>query len=123
LGVSAALAQKPETAPAASASSALTNPPVFQGLMVDAKGKDVGRLFLGFQGPIDGALVTSTNVVRQISKTWVSLQVRDFATGFLIVDPSQSLTYFFQSADCTGQAYFPARVTLDATAPYKGLSP
>jgi hypothetical protein len=45
LGVSAAVAQQPETAPAVSAST-LTNPPVFQGLMVDAKGKTVGRLFI-----------------------------------------------------------------------------
>jgi hypothetical protein len=40
LCLSAAVAQQPETAAnaAAAASSALTNPPVFQGLMVDAKG-------------------------------------------------------------------------------------
>lgn len=51
LGLSGAVAQQPETELAASASSALTNPPVFQGLMVDAKGKTVGRLgALGHDG-------------------------------------------------------------------------
>jgi hypothetical protein len=60
LGLSAAVAQQLGTATnkaAASASSALTNPPVFQGLMVDAKGKTVGRFFPNFSGPPFGGLM------------------------------------------------------------------
>jgi hypothetical protein len=40
LGLSAAVAQQRETTTAATA-----QPPVFQGLMLDAKGKTVGRIF------------------------------------------------------------------------------
>jgi hypothetical protein len=99
LGVSAAVAQQPETAPAVSAST-LTNPPVFQGLMVDAKGKTVGRLFI----PAPPIIVPSGSnyVVRQINKIWVLLPVFDFTTGFFqTVAPS----FVYQSADCTGSAF------------------
>jgi hypothetical protein len=75
---------------AASASSALTNPPVFQGLMVDAKGKTVGRLVLDNIG-------SSQFVVRQINGIWVALPVTE--AGFSI-QPQPPL-YWYQSADCT----------------------
>jgi hypothetical protein len=107
LGLSAAVAQQPETAAnnaAAAASSALTNPPVFQGLMVDAKGKTVGRLYPG------GTTRTGGNsVVRQINGVWVLLAVLDLdpTTGFqLAILANNELVYLYQSADCTGQAYF-----------------
>jgi hypothetical protein len=44
--------------------------------------------------------------VRQISKIWVVLPVADFTTGFqILLLPQQLPFFFFQSADCTGQAY------------------
>jgi hypothetical protein len=104
LGLSAAVAQQLGTATnnaAASASSALTNPPVFQGLMVDAKGKTVGRLFIGYSG----GFPTSINVVRQINGIWMTLPVGDFRTGFQISAPTE-IVYLYQSIDCTGQTYF-----------------
>jgi hypothetical protein len=102
LGLSAAIAQQATNNAAASASSALTNPPVFQGLMADAKGKTVGRLYLGVG--FLSSTVTATNVVRQISGTWVMLPVGDFTVGFSTVQPPY-ITYMYQSLDCTGQAY------------------
>jgi hypothetical protein len=95
LGVSAALAQQPGIATsnaAVSASNALTNPPVFQGLMVDAKGKTVGRFYPG-----------GLNVVRQINGVWVWLSISDLTTGFQ--PDGSALYYYYQSTDCTGQAY------------------
>jgi hypothetical protein len=124
LGLSAAPAQQAETAAtnnaATSASRALTNPPAFEGLMVDAKGKTVGRLYLGTGFP--SSTVTSTNVVRQISGTWVMLLVGDFTVGFSTVQPPYT-SYMYQSVDCTGQAYlnvngFSATIT---TEPSIGL--
>jgi hypothetical protein len=48
----------------------------------------------------------AANVVRQISKIWVVLPVADFTTGFqILLLPQQLPFFFFQSADCTGQAY------------------
>jgi hypothetical protein len=88
LGVSAAVAQQPETAAnnaAATASRALTNPPVFEGLMVDAKGKTVGRLFY------------FSVIVREVNRIWVGVTAN--TTGFL----QQDFSFLFQSADCTGQ--------------------
>src|ERR1700731_4059358 len=79
LGLSAAVAQQAGTATnnaAASASSGLTNPPVFQGLMVDAKGKTVGRyVFSGnaySAGDLGDAFLGGF-VVRQINGIWVML--------------------------------------------------
>jgi hypothetical protein len=94
--VTAAAAQQPETASAASASSALTNPPVFQGLMVDAKGKTVGLLFPDSTSGVD-------YIVRQLNKIWVQLPIDPLA-GF--PDQSGNLRYVFQSVDCAGQGYF-----------------
>jgi hypothetical protein len=55
-------------------------------LMVDAKGKTVGRLS-------GTATVGGDYIIRQINGTWVEIPV----------DPSA--LYYYQSSDCTGQAY------------------
>jgi hypothetical protein len=114
LGLSAALAQQPQTAPAAFASNALTNPPVFQGLMMDAKGKTVGRLFPSFPYiPIGGAAELPSNlVVRQISRVWVALQV-DVLQGFTV---SVDLDFLYTSVDCAGQAYLAVSSNFNPTA-------
>jgi hypothetical protein len=111
LGLSAAGAQQLGTATnnaAASASSALTNPPVFQGLMVDAKGKTVGRLVPN----ITSFSMSEYFVVRQISGVWLALPVADLATGFAL--QTKRLEYYYQSSDCTGQAYLPADQTTNS---------
>jgi hypothetical protein len=96
LSVSAAVAQQLETTAAA------TQPPVFQGIMVDANGKTVGRLV---------GISSVDLVVRQISGVWVLLRVRDLTVGF---DSEQdAIPYFYQSTDCTGQAYFPVNLSDD----------
>jgi hypothetical protein len=66
---------------------------LFQGIMVDAKGKTVGRI---------GAMAHDGNntVIRQINGMWVELAV-DPAAGF----PPATFDYGYQSTDCTGQAY------------------
>jgi hypothetical protein len=113
--VTAAAAQQAETAAAASASSALTNPPVFQGLMVDAKGKTVGRFYPAFMPYLGGA-----TVVRQISGIWVSLNVVDLSSGFFVASPPGALPpYYFQSIDCTGQAW----MVLSSVQPTAAMAP
>jgi hypothetical protein len=75
---------------------------------VDAKGKTVGRLLIQFQFPNSAYgtdIPTSSNVVRQISGIWVVLSVANFATGFETTDAT-NIQYWYQSIDCTGQAYF-----------------
>jgi hypothetical protein len=52
-------------------------PPLFQGIMVDAKGKTVGRLILDYSSAF-----FQQYVIRQIGGIWVSLPVLE--TGFLI---------------------------------------
>jgi hypothetical protein len=84
LGVSPGLAQKAQKTTATS--------PVFQGLLVDAKGKTVGRVLGG------------NLVARQIRGAWVAVPA--FVDGFEPVNVSK-VTYYFQSTDCTGQSYFP----------------
>jgi hypothetical protein len=71
--VSAAVAQQPETT---------TAPPVFQGLMVDAKGKIVGRVFIDYE-------IGVNTVVRQISGAWEKLAFGDPASGFNVLDISK----------------------------------
>jgi hypothetical protein len=96
LSVAAAVAQQPETTAAAA------QPPLFQGIMVDAKGQTVGRLI---------GISSVDLVVRQISGVWVLLRVRDLAIGF---DSEQdAIPYFYQSTDCAGQAYFPVNQSDD----------
>jgi hypothetical protein len=100
LGVSAAIAQQTNAA-------GIANPPVFQGIMVDAKGKTVGRFLFDPNNTAPGghAPQPAVYVVRQIGGIWVTLQVGDFNTGFQTVAPPE-LLYLYQSIDCTGQAYF-----------------
>jgi hypothetical protein len=95
-GVSAAVAQQPATKAAA------TEPPLFQGIMVDAMGKTVGRLI---------GINSADLVVRQISGVWVLLRVRDLTTGF--DNEQDAIPSFYQSTDCTGQAYFPVNLSDD----------
>jgi hypothetical protein len=80
--------------------------------MVDANGTGVGQLFT----------VTYPNgydiIVRQISGTWVQLLV-DVEVGFVQIQNAAApflgdFTYYFQSVDCTGQAYLvPNLLALD----------
>jgi hypothetical protein len=93
VGLSAALAQQPAQSAAAAAS-------VFQGLMVDARGMIVGRVVS------ESDYGAATLVVRQISGIWVVLRVGDFTTG-IGNGGDDTLTYWYQSADCTDQAYLP----------------
>ena len=74
------------------ANSAATTP-LFQGIMVDANGKIVGRLgAIGHEG--------HNTVIRQIGGMWVELQV-DVVAGFV----TKGFNYWYQSSDCSGQAY------------------
>jgi hypothetical protein len=104
LGLSAAFAQQEATTAA--------QPPEFQGTMVDAKGKTVGRLIIDVRG-------NQNSVVRQINKVWVVLVVPDLATGFLV---NTNISYWYQSSDCTGQAYLAVNPETSAavTAPAFG---
>jgi hypothetical protein len=70
--------------------AATAQPPVFQGLMVDAKGKTIGRyVFSGLYGGGTAMAGFNAFVVRQISGIWVMIPVGDFKTGFAPVrDPS-----------------------------------
>jgi hypothetical protein len=109
-GLSAALAQQREATTAATA-----QPPVFQGLMVDAKGKTVGRFIWNANAGTD-------YVIRQINGTWVSVQV-DVVAGF-VPQPNAGFHTFFQSTDCTGQAYVGVSLTSGsdgANLPAQGL--
>jgi hypothetical protein len=83
LGLSAAAAQQPTTA---------AQQPLFQGIVVDAKGKTVGRL------------LDRGSVVRTVSGFWVALDV--LPSGFYISNGQPP--YYFQSADCTGPQYMDA---------------
>jgi hypothetical protein len=99
LGVTTAVAQQQrEATPAANA-----HPPVFQGLMVDAKGKTVGRASWDLNG--------TENVVRQINGVWVVLSVRDLPSG-LDTRGIRTRRYLYQSTDCTGTAYLPLTADL-----------
>jgi hypothetical protein len=73
---------------------------VFQGLMVDARGMIVGRVVS------ESDYGAATLVVRQISGIWVVLRVDDFTTR-IGNGGDDTLTYWYQSLDCTDQAYLP----------------
>jgi hypothetical protein len=60
-------------------------------LLVDTNGKTVGSIG-----------IPTFWVLRQIAGVWVELAVSDPTSGF---DSSPTLTWFYQSSDCTGQAY------------------
>jgi hypothetical protein len=68
-------------------------PPLFQGIVVDANEKTVGRLgAIGHEG--------YNTVIRQIDGIWVELQL-DMVSGFV----PKGFNYWYQSSDCSGQAY------------------
>jgi hypothetical protein len=95
LGLTTAFAQVQGTvAPGQVQGTTTVASPLFQGIVVDAKGKTVGRLVFE---PLTGLEF----VVRQINGIWVILRVI-LETGFAL---DNFVTYFYQSADCTGQAY------------------
>jgi hypothetical protein len=78
---------------------AFARSPLFQGIVLDAKGKTVGRL---------AATAGSTGqcvVVRKIGGVWVGLPIYALSTGLTTGDGF--LPYMYQSADCTGEPYFP----------------
>jgi hypothetical protein len=109
VGMSAALAQ-PQ---AQTQAKTPPEPPLFQGIMVDAKGKNVGRIYFlpnGYTGFIF--------VVRQINGL-LALPVTDFSSGFAIIPPGTpgGFTYWYQSVDCTGQAYIYVDQNQNQTAP------
>src|SRR5262249_15794946 len=71
-------------------------------LVVDANGYIVGPLFTSFSD-----LATYGNppvVLLKINQAWVALAISDLSAGF-DVSNYQTVTYYFQSNDCTGQAY------------------
>jgi hypothetical protein len=106
LGLTAAAAQQLETAATKSA-----QPPLFEGIMVDAKGKTFGKISWSYSG--------TDTVVRQISGVWVVLRVIDFTT--VLEDNGHIITYFYQSTDCTGQAYLSLNDHYNINAPVSAL--
>jgi hypothetical protein len=89
LGVSAAWAQQSQVQ---LQSKTMPEPPLVQGIVVDAKGKTVGRLLNGV-------------VVRLVNGTPVAIPVdsNGFQGGGL-----DNAVFLFQSADCTGTKYMDA---------------
>jgi len=84
--------------------------PLFQGVMVDAKGKTVGRFYpppalqLFYQSnPVE--ISWFPQVVRQINGIWVSLTV-DAQNGFFNA-LNQSVIAVFPADNCIPPAYFP----------------
>jgi hypothetical protein len=75
--------------------AAVRQPPEFQGTMVDAKGKTVGRVSWSLGGPL--------TVVRQISGIWVLFIAPDLVAGYQ--DEGNAVSYLYQSTDCTGTPY------------------
>jgi hypothetical protein len=76
-------------------------------MLVDTMGNAVGRLYYNE--------IEIQYVVRQINGIWVNIPVTE--TGFQSVG---DLFYYYQSTDCTGQAYLPvARII---SQPDRGLS-
>jgi hypothetical protein len=97
LGVASASAQLQGTVAPGQVQGTSVAPPLFQGIMVDAKGKTVGRINIGMfeNGP--------NIVIRLIEGIWVALMVADPTSGF-ITGQAAGFTTYYQSADCTGQA-------------------
>jgi hypothetical protein len=94
LGLTAAAAQQREVSTAATAKS----PPLFEGIVVDAKKKTVGSFMIA---PF--AIPFLNYVVRQFSGAWVVLRIEPVA-GFLLTDPGD-IEYWYTSSDCSGQTY------------------
>jgi len=107
LGLSPALGQQSQTS---------ADPPLFEGIMVDAKGKTVGRLVI-----VINDLLTNF-VVRQMSGVWVALPVGDLTTGFQISSNNNQIHYFYKSADCTEEAQFLVSPNNTNTGPVFGVA-
>jgi hypothetical protein len=87
--MTAALAQQP----ALTGAPATAQPPLYQGTMIDAKGKNVGRL------------LEVSRVVREVSG--IPVGINAMSSGFQIYPPTD-IQVFFQSADCTGTGFLDA---------------
>jgi hypothetical protein len=105
-------------------------PPLFQGIMVDATGKTVGRIYIN--ALLSGNLYPNFFnmgfvhlVIRQIDGVWVGLPVTGFTSGFTVASDPTAFSYFYQSIDCTGQAYMSMNGSVNnsnlATAPAVGF--
>jgi hypothetical protein len=70
-------------------------------VLVDANGNTVGRLYFTDGNPL-GLNGSYQYVLRQINGIWVAIPVTE--TGFQSIGPPP-FQYWYQSADCTGQAY------------------
>jgi Collagen triple helix repeat (20 copies) len=80
-------------------------------LLVDAKGNIVGSIYM--TGPNIGFNL----VVRQINGIWVGLPVADYTAGFATfpaITPGELVRYY-QSVDCTGQAYMSVNPAADGS--------
>jgi hypothetical protein len=86
MGLSAAVAQQAET-------KATSPPRLFEGLVIDAKGKTVGRL-VGYD-----------SVVLTVDGVWLAILVDP--TGFTNAGPT-SLNIFYTSINCSGAGYMVA---------------
>jgi hypothetical protein len=72
-------------------------------LLIDANGKTVGSIYInGFAQQFYSGLHA---VLQQIGGIWVELPVTDFTSGFTSSSDGSNLLYYYQSTDCTGQAY------------------
>jgi hypothetical protein len=83
-------------------------------LLVDANGKTVGRFFPNLFNPGTGFRpypFPYNGVMLQIQGIWVTLPVSDLASGFVSALPSD-LAMYYQTNDCTGQAYMFVNDTL-----------
>jgi hypothetical protein len=113
LGLASASAQVQGTVAPGQVQGTSVAPPLFQGIMVDAKGKTVGRIYEA--GPMAGF----NGVIRQIAGIWVALPVADYTSGFMSIPAGPQFTLYYQSNDCTGPAFMyvnPAGVTEPAFA-------
>jgi hypothetical protein len=70
-------------------------------VVVDAKGKTVGRFFPS--GKFGSGPGGANIVMLQIQGIWVMLPVADLASGFASSQPGD-LAFWYQSSDCTGHA-------------------
>jgi hypothetical protein len=106
LGLTATVAQaqvQGTVAPGQTQTTTVT-PPLFQGIVVDAKGKTVGRIYINAWQPEYYGFRHYHMVIRQIDGVWVAIPASDFTSGFSTFDPNNFVSYY-QSSDCTGQAY------------------
>jgi hypothetical protein len=88
-------------------------------LLVDANGKTVGRFFPNLFGAASGYgpyQVPYHGVMLQIQGIWMTLPVNDLASGFANASPN-SIGLYYQTTDCTGQAYMFVNSAYGITVP------